>query len=51
MSEYFIGIDSGTQSTKAILLGAELGAVIASASQNYELIEGLETLSNPFVKV
>jgi xylulokinase len=41
MSEYFIGIDSGTQSTKAILLDAESGAVVASASQSYELIEGL----------
>src|SRR5205823_8998602 len=41
MSEYFIGIDSGTQSTKTILLDAESGVVIASASQSYELIEGL----------
>ena len=41
MSEYFIGIDSGTQSTKAILLDAQAGAVVASASQSYELIEGL----------
>jgi xylulokinase len=41
MSEYFIGIDSGTQSTKAILLDAATGAVVASASQSYELIEGL----------
>lgn len=41
MSEYFIGIDSGTQSTKTILVDAESGAVVASASQSYELIEGL----------
>jgi xylulokinase len=41
MSEYFIGIDSGTQSTKTILLDAASGAVVASASQTYELIEGL----------
>ena len=41
MSEYFIGIDSGTQSTKAILLDAASGAVAASASQSYEMIEGL----------
>lgn len=41
MSEYFIGIDSGTQSTKTILLDAESGQVVASASQHYELIEGL----------
>src|SRR5262245_12884388 len=41
MSEYFIGIDSGTQSTKTILLDAASGQVVASASENYELIEGL----------
>ena len=41
MSEYFIGIDSGTQSTKTILLDAASGEVVASASESYELIEGL----------
>jgi xylulokinase len=41
MSEYFIGIDSGTQSTKAILLDAASGEIIASASRSYDLIEGL----------
>ena len=41
MSEYFIGIDSGTQSTKAIVLDADSGEVIASASASYDLIEGL----------
>ncbi len=41
MSEYFIGIDSGTQSTKTILLDAASGEVVASASKQYELIEGL----------
>ncbi len=41
MSEYFIGIDSGTQSTKTILLNAETGEVVAAVSQSYELIEGL----------
>lgn len=41
MSNYFIGIDSGTQSTKTILLDADSGEVITSASQAYELIEGL----------
>jgi xylulokinase len=40
-NEYFIGIDSGTQSTKTILLEAASGAVVASASQAYELLEGL----------
>ncbi|HZS09714.1 MAG TPA: xylulokinase [Blastocatellia bacterium] len=38
---YFIGIDSGTQSTKAILLDAESGEVVASASHPYDLIGGL----------
>jgi hypothetical protein len=41
MSNYFIGIDSGTQSSKTILLDADSGEVITSASQAYELIEGL----------
>lgn len=41
MSEYFIGIDSGTQSTKTILFDAETGQVVASVSQHYDLIEGL----------
>jgi xylulokinase len=41
MSEYFIGIDSGTQSTKAILLDSESGNILAGASRQYELIEGL----------
>ena len=41
MSNYFIGIDSGTQSTKTTLLHAGSGEVVASASQHYDLIEGL----------
>ncbi len=41
MNEYFIGIDSGTQSTKAILLDAENGEVVASANSAYDLMEGL----------
>ncbi len=41
MSNYFIGIDSGTQSTKTILLDAESGQIISSASWHYDLIEGL----------
>ncbi len=41
MSEYFIGIDSGTQSTKTILLDADSGAVIASAAAPYDLIPDL----------
>lgn len=41
MSDYFIGIDSGTQSTKAILLDGTSGEVVSSAGRSYELIEGL----------
>ncbi len=41
MSEYFIGIDSGTQSTKTILLDGASGEIIGSASRSYDLIEGL----------
>jgi xylulokinase len=41
MSEYFLGIDSGTQSTKTILLDAASGEIVASASKQYDLIEGL----------
>src|SRR5688500_11558591 len=36
-----LGIDSGTQSTKAIALDVESGAIIASASEGYGLIEAL----------
>lgn len=41
MSEYFIGIDSGTQSTKTIVLDSESGAIVGSASVTYDLIDGL----------
>ncbi len=37
----YLGIDSGTQSTKAIVLDVETGAILAQASQAYGLIEGL----------
>ncbi|MCB1232936.1 MAG: xylulokinase, partial [Verrucomicrobiae bacterium] len=37
----FIGIDSGTQSTKAIVLDAESGEILAEAQEKYELIHGL----------
>jgi len=40
---FYIGIDSGTQSTKAIVLDLESGAVLAQASRAYELIGGLPT--------
>ena len=38
---FYIGIDSGTQSTKAIVLNLESGEVVAQSSQAYELISGL----------
>jgi xylulokinase len=36
-----IGIDSGTQSTKSIVLDSESGAILASAQRTYGMIEGL----------
>ncbi len=36
-----IGIDSGTQSTKSIVVDLESGDIVASAQQSYELIPGL----------
>lgn len=41
MSQYFIGIDSGTQSTKSILFDAETGEIVAGAARPYDLIDGL----------
>jgi len=38
---YFLGIDSGTQSTKCIVLDAESGKIVAQAQQAYDLIGGL----------
>jgi xylulokinase len=37
----FIGIDSGTQSTKAVVLDFESGAIVAHASEKYECLGGL----------
>ena len=37
----FIGIDSGTQSTKAVVLDFETGAIVAHASEKYECLDGL----------
>ena len=37
----FIGIDSGTQSTKAVVLDFETGAIVAQASEKYECLNGL----------
>lgn len=41
MSTFFLGIDSGTQSTKAVVLDVESGRIVASAHRKYDLIEGL----------
>ncbi|MDR1146975.1 MAG: xylulokinase, partial [Verrucomicrobiales bacterium] len=41
MSEYFIGVDSGTQSTKAIVIDGKNGKILGSASSAYGFIEGL----------
>lgn len=38
---YFLGIDSGTQSTKAIVLDLDSGKILASGHSAYDLIEGL----------
>ena len=37
----YIGIDSGTQSTKSIVVDLEKGGIIATSQQNYGLITGL----------
>lgn len=37
----YLGIDSGTQSTKTVVLDLEIGAIIAQASKPYDLIAGL----------
>ena len=37
----FIGIDSGTQSTKVLVVEGRSGKVLSEASQSYGLIEGL----------
>ena len=38
---YTIGIDSGTQSTKAIVADAESGVIVAQSQEGYGLIDGL----------
>ncbi|HEY2424222.1 MAG TPA: FGGY family carbohydrate kinase, partial [Chthoniobacterales bacterium] len=37
----YIGIDSGTQSTKSVVVDAETGEILASAQQKYDLIPNL----------
>ena len=41
MRTLLIGIDSGTQSTKALVIDARTGKVMGSASEAYDLISGL----------
>lgn len=41
MSEPFLGLDVGTQGTKALLVDLDAGRVVARASRSYGLIEGL----------
>lgn len=41
MRTLLIGIDSGTQSTKVLIVDARRGTVLASASQSYELLPNL----------
>jgi xylulokinase len=41
MSDYFIGIDSGTQGTKAVLIHGGNGKILAQASAKHELIPNL----------
>ncbi|MEM9018025.1 MAG: xylulokinase [Verrucomicrobiota bacterium] len=38
---FYLGIDSGTQSTKSIVLDLETGSIVAQSSQVYDLIDGL----------
>lgn len=38
---FFLGIDSGTQSTKCVVLDGETGQIVAQASEGYGLISGL----------
>ena len=38
---YFLGIDSGTQSTKTVVLDFDSGEIVAQAAQAYEMIDGL----------
>lgn len=41
MAQYFIGVDSGTQGTKAVLMDGASGKIKASASAAYGLLTGL----------
>ena len=39
--EYFIGVDSGTQGTRAVVVDGDSGEVVGKTSVGYGLIEGL----------
>jgi len=41
MPEYFVGFDSGTQSTKALIIDGDTGEIVGRATKGYGLIEGL----------
>ena len=41
MRELYIGIDSGTQSTKSLVVDGKNGKVLGSAQRGYPLISGL----------
>jgi len=41
MRTLLLGIDSGTQSTKVVVVDARDGKVLAAAAQEYDLIPGL----------
>lgn len=41
MRNLLIGVDSGTQSTKAVVVDAKTGDVLGTGSQTYDLISGL----------
>jgi xylulokinase len=41
MSELFLGLDCGTQSTKVVAVSADTGRVVASAGSPHSMVEGL----------
>ena len=41
MGDYFIGVDSGTQGTRVVVVDGETGNVVGKSSKSYGLIEGL----------
>ena len=43
MRDLYIGIDSGTQSTKALVVDAKNGKVLGTGQRGYGFIKGLPT--------